>query len=58
MRGGAGTVVGALVGALLMASLDNGMSMLSLDSYWQMIVKETIPLLAFWLDVAAYAKTI
>jgi D-xylose transport system permease protein len=34
MRGGAGTVAGALIGALLMASLDNGMSMLSLDSYW------------------------
>lgn len=57
MRGGAGTVAGALIGALLMASLDNGMSMLSLDSYWQMIVKGTILLLAVWLDVATYAKS-
>ena len=29
----------ALIGALVMASLDNGMSMLDVDAYWQMIVK-------------------
>lgn len=56
MRGGAGTVAGALIGALLMASLDNGMAMLSLDTYWQMIVKGNILLLAVWLDIASYAK--
>ena len=39
MRGGSGTVYGALIGALVMASLDNGMSMLDVDAYWQMIVK-------------------
>lgn len=52
MRGGAGTVHGALVGALVMASLDNGMSMLDVDTYWQMIVKGVILTLAVWLDVA------
>lgn len=52
MRGGAGTVHGALVGALVMASLDNGMSMLDVDTYWQMIVKGAILTLAVWLDVA------
>jgi D-xylose transport system permease protein len=52
MRGGAGTVHGALVGALVMASLDNGMSMLDVDTYWQMIVKGLILTLAVWIDVA------
>jgi D-xylose transport system permease protein len=52
MRGGAGTVHGALVGALVMASLDNGMSMLDVDTYWQMIVKGLILTLAVWVDVA------
>lgn len=52
MRGGVGTVHGALVGALVMASLDNGMSMLDVDAYWQMIVKGLILTLAVWLDVA------
>lgn len=51
MRGGSGTVYGALIGALLMASLDNGMSMLDVDAYWQMIVKGAILVLAVWVDV-------
>ena len=51
MRGGSGTVYGALIGALVMASLDNGMSMLDVDSYWQMIVKGLILTLAVWVDV-------
>ena len=51
MRGGSGTVHGALIGALVMASLDNGMSMLDVDSYWQMIVKGLILTLAVWVDV-------
>jgi D-xylose transport system permease protein len=52
MRGGSGTVYGALIGALVMASLDNGMSMLDVDSYWQMIVKGGILTLAVWVDVS------
>lgn len=51
MRGGSGTVYGALIGALVMASLDNGMSMLDVDTYWQMIVKGSILTLAVWVDV-------
>ena len=57
MRGGAGTVHGALVGALVMASLDNGMSMLDVDAYWQMIVKGLILTLAVWLDVATRSSS-
>lgn len=55
MRGGVGTVYGALIGALVMASLDNGMSMLDVDTYWQMIVKGAILTLAVWVDVATRA---
>ncbi|WP_369054341.1 sugar ABC transporter permease [Burkholderia gladioli] len=55
MRGGAGTVHGALIGALVMASLDNGMSMLDVDAYWQMIVKGSILVLAVWIDVMSRA---
>jgi D-xylose transport system permease protein len=52
MRGGSGTVYGALLGALVITSLDNGMSMLDVDSYWQMIVKGSILVLAVWVDVS------
>ena len=54
-RGGVGTIYGALIGALIMASLDNGMSMLGVDSFWQMIVKGCILLLAVWVDVVSGA---
>ncbi|MEJ7139018.1 sugar ABC transporter permease [Amphibiibacter pelophylacis] len=51
MRGGSGTVYGALIGALVMSSLDNGMSMLDVDTFWQMIVKGGILVSAVWVDV-------
>ena len=54
-RGGVGTVYGALVGALIMASLDNGMSMLGIEAYWQMIVKGAILLFAVWIDMVSGA---
>ena len=54
-RGGVGTVHGALIGALIMASLDNGMSMLGIEAFWQMIVKGSILLLAVWIDVVSGA---
>jgi D-xylose transport system permease protein len=52
MRGGSGTVYGALIGALVMSSLDNGMSMLDVDTFWQMIVKGGILVAAVWVDVS------
>lgn len=58
MRGGSGTVYGALIGALVMASLDNGMSMLDVDAYWQMIVKGAILVLAVWVDVLSRSSRV
>lgn len=50
MTGGVGKVSGALLGAMIMASIDNGMSMMNLDAYWQYIVKGMILVLAVWFD--------
>jgi D-xylose transport system permease protein len=36
-----------------MASLDNGMSMLDVDAYWQMIAKGAILVIAVWIDVVS-----
>jgi D-xylose transport system permease protein len=52
LAGGVGTVNGAIVGALVMASLDNGMSMLNIETFWQYIVKGSILVLAVWFDIA------
>jgi D-xylose transport system permease protein len=51
MRGGSGTVYGALIGALVMASLDSGMQLMDVDNSWQMIIKGVILALAVWVDV-------
>lgn len=53
MRGGVGSVIGALVGALIMASLDNGMSMLGVETFWQQIIKGMILVLAVYLDIVS-----
>lgn len=50
--GGVGTIFGSLVGALVMASLDNGMSLMNVDITWQYIVKGSILLGAVWVDIA------
>ena len=56
LMGGVGSVGGAIVGALVMASLGNGMSMLSIETFWQYIVKGSILVLAVWVDIATKNK--
>lgn len=53
LMGGKGKVVGALIGALIMASIDNGMSMLNIETFWQYIVKGLILIVAVWIDIAS-----
>jgi len=52
LLGGQGTVWGALLGALVMASLDNGMSLLNTESFWQPIIKGAILVAAVAVDLA------
>jgi D-xylose transport system permease protein len=52
LAGGVGSVAGAVIGAFIMASLDNGMSMMDVPTFWQYIVKGAILLLAVWMDTA------
>lgn len=53
MGGGVGTVWGALFGALFMATLDNGMSLMNVSSFVQYVVKGIIIILAVFSDVTA-----
>lgn len=56
LAGGSGSVAGALVGALVMASVDNGMSMMNTPTFWQYIVKGLILLIAVWIDISSKNK--
>lgn len=51
LMGGRGTILGACLGALFMASLDNGMSLEDVDDYVQDIVKGAILVTAVGLDM-------
>jgi D-xylose transport system permease protein len=51
LMGGRGTVFGACLGALFMASLDNGMSLKNVPDFIQDIVKGGILVTAVGLDI-------
>jgi D-xylose transport system permease protein len=53
LLGGQGSVWGALLGALVMASLDNGMSLMNTEAFWQPILKGAILVLAVGADIAS-----
>lgn len=55
MSGGTGKVAGALLGAFFMATIDNGMSMMNLEAFWQYIVKGFVLVMAVWFDI--YTKS-
>jgi len=56
LSGGVGNVPGVIIGALVMASLDNGMSLLNTANFWQFIVKGMVLILAVWADTATKTK--
>jgi D-xylose transport system permease protein len=51
LAGGSGTIGGTIIGALIIGVLNNGMSLLGVSSFYQLIVKGLIISLAVWFDV-------
>lgn len=56
LSGGIGTVPGAIVGALVLSFVDNGMSLMNVSVFWQMFVKAQLLLLAVLFDVLSTRK--
>ncbi len=54
--GGEGTVFGALVGALIMQSLTNGLQMVGINSNWQYLIKGLVLILAVYADIQMKKK--
>ncbi len=50
LRGGVGTVVGAVMGAFLLTLINNGMSILNVSSFAQLVIKAAILVAALGLD--------
>jgi putative multiple sugar transport system permease protein len=51
MAGGVGTVIGAIVGGLVMGVMNNGMSLIGIGIDWQQAIKGLVLLLAVGFDV-------
>jgi D-xylose transport system permease protein len=58
LKGGRGTVLGVLCGALIMACLLNGMSLLAVEPEKKFIARGAVLILAVWMDVRISRKTV
>ncbi|MBN2499893.1 MAG: sugar ABC transporter permease [Anaerolineales bacterium] len=55
--GGVGTVFGAMVGSLIMASLTNGLQILNVKAAWQYVLKGIVLVIAVYADVYLKKKS-
>lgn len=56
LAGGKGTIIGTLIGALIIGSISNGLDLLNVSSYVQQVVKGAIIIGAVCLDARAAVK--
>lgn len=54
--GGIGTIWGAFVGALVLAVLRNGLTLMGIDAYWQQVTEGVIIVVAVIIDMRKNAK--
>ncbi len=53
LQGGVGRVTGTILGSLLIGTLNNGMSLLNIETNRQMVIKGLIIIAAVWMDVVS-----
>jgi ribose/xylose/arabinose/galactoside ABC-type transport system permease subunit len=53
MAGGSGTIIGTLIGVLILGVIQNGFDILGLSTFYQQIMKGVIILFAVLVDIRA-----
>lgn len=56
MAGGQGAIAGTIIGAFIIGFINNGLTLLRMDSFWQYIVKGVVILIAVYLDFVKSQK--
>jgi inositol transport system permease protein len=57
LSGGSGSIVGTIIGAVIVGIINNVQNLLNVNAYWQQIVKGLIILFAVILDVVSRRRT-
>lgn len=57
LSGGKGTIVGTIIGALIMSVLTNGLRVLSIPQEWQTVVVGIVIILAVYMDILRRKKS-
>lgn len=57
MTGGKGTIIGSLIGAIIMGVLRNGLVMLDVNAYWQKVVIGVVIIGAVTLDMIRHSNS-
>ncbi len=52
MSGGIGKISGTIIGVLIIGILNNGLNLLNINSFWQLIVKGIVILIAVFMDIS------
>ena len=50
MEGGEGTILGSVLGVILLSLINNGLILLSVSVYWQQLISGSILITAVWFD--------
>jgi ribose transport system permease protein len=56
--GGIGSVLGTLFGALIMAVLNNGLTLMNVSFFWQMVIRGIVIILAVTIDKFRTKRTV
>jgi len=58
LAGGKGSIVGTLIGALIISVLNNGLQIMSIPQEWQNVILGVVILVAVYADMARKRTTV